>query len=428
MRKWLLVGCGAFVTLSLIACIGGTAWLFRTPKIEIPTRAYPPNNAYESYRLIAEQMRAQLDTDQRFKQIEQSFRDPQSLSAADRAYYLQRTKPFLTAYAPFTQLPSKAVFEYRPDWLMPELAQFRRIARAEAFLIRESLQRKRYADALERVERLNRFAEQVRTDGTLIHYLVGTAIHAIALDPLRETLPTLQDRAALERLVALAQRYETRRAPLWRAATQERIFILSVYDQLAKGKTDLNALTGDSSSSRISYGPLIRPLVNLALSEYHQMMDSVIAELKKPMHQRDRKTLEQEPRQLLNAILYPVFMRTNEKEIAESAMMRLAGCTAAIRLYKQRTGKYPQSLEALGLGEMVIDPFTGEPFRYRVDPKRGFLLYSVGENRTDDGGYIPYAGQSASRGDFSAVSVRLPNPPKGIKHSQMPLAPPVWLK
>ncbi|MFN7018441.1 MAG: hypothetical protein ACK4RG_04095 [Fimbriimonadales bacterium] len=65
MRKWLVIGCGAFTTLSVIACLGGTARLFRTPKIEIPTREYPPNNAYEAYRLIAEQMHAQVDADPR---------------------------------------------------------------------------------------------------------------------------------------------------------------------------------------------------------------------------------------------------------------------------------------------------------------------------------------------------------------------------
>ena len=427
MRKWLVIGCGAFVTLSVIACLGVTAWLFRTPKIEIPTREYPPNNAYEAYRLIAEQMHAQLDTDQRFKQIESALRDLNSLSAADRAYYLQRMTPFLNAYAPLTKLPSKAVFEYDPNWKFLEMAQSRRIARAEALLIREALQRKRYADALERIERLNRFAEQMRTGGGTMHFLVGISIHLFALAPLRETLPTLQDRAALERIVALARQYEARRAPLWKAIAEERYFILSVYDQLAKGKVDLKSLTG-GSSTQDSYGPLVRPMVNLALLEYNRMMDSVIAELQKPMHQRDRKVLEPEPRQLLNVILYPVFVRLNEEEIAEVAVMRLVGCTAAVRLSKMRTGKYPQSLEALGLGELIIDPFTGAPFKYRVDPKRGFLLYSVGENRTDDGGYTPYSGQSRGSGDLSAVSVRLPDAMRGLERSQIPLAPPVWLK
>ncbi len=51
--------------------------------------------------------------------------------------------------------------------------------------------------------------------------------------------------------------------------------------------------------------------------------------------------------------------------------MRLIGCTAAIRLHKLRTGNYPASLQALQLGEMIIDPFSGKPFVYKTDPRRG---------------------------------------------------------
>jgi hypothetical protein len=46
----------------------------------------------------------------------------------------------------------------------------------------------------------------------------------------------------------------------------------------------------------------------------------------------------------------------------------------------------PTRWQTLQLGELAIDPFTGAPFVYRVDPQRGFLLYSKGKNRVDDGG------------------------------------------
>jgi hypothetical protein len=70
----------------------------------------------------------------------------------------------------------------------------------------------------------------------------------------------------------------------------------------------------------------------------------------------------------------------------EATYSRLLGCVAAIRLHWQRTGRYPDSLETLRLGDLAIDPFTGAPFVYKVDPQRGFMLYSVGTNRVDDGG------------------------------------------
>jgi hypothetical protein len=108
--------------------------------------------------------------------------------------------------------------------------------------------------------------------------------------------------------------------------------------------------------------------------------------------------------------------------------MRLVGCTAAIRLHKLRTGKYPASLEALQLGEMIIDPFSGKPFVYKTDPRFGFLLYSVSENRVDDGGQSPYGGAPEARGDFSPVDVRLPDHLKGVRREQQPLVAPIWLR
>jgi hypothetical protein len=92
--------------------------------------------------------------------------------------------------------------------------------------------------------------------------------------------------------------------------------------------------------------------------------------------------------------------------------MRLVGCTAAIRLHKLRTGKYPASLEALQLGEMIIDPFSGKPFVYKTDPRFGFLLYSVSENRVDDGGQSTYSGAPEAQRRPLACGCALARPPE----------------
>lgn len=60
----------------------------------------------------------------------------------------------------------------------------------------------------------------------------------------------------------------------------------------------------------------------------------------------------------------------------------------ACRLYKSRTGSYPERLEALVpgmLSEVPIDPFTGQPLVYRRAGE-GFIVYSLGSNEKDDGG------------------------------------------
>ncbi len=108
------------------------------------------------------------------------------------------------------------------------------------------------------------------------------------------------------------------------------------------------------------------------------------------------------------------------------ATIRLLGCYAAVKRYRQQRGVYPPSLEALRpeLGEMIIDPFTGKPFVYRADPQRGFQLYSVGENLTDDGGRL-----SANRQQGDLLPITEGALPEGQRPSPTRLSsPPVWLR
>jgi hypothetical protein len=434
MRKW-LIGCGVLFGVVLVLCIGVLVWAFTPPKIEIPPRQLPPNNAYDEYRAIAEEMKQRLDADTRFKQIESAIGNRQPLSAADRAYYLQRMEPYLRRYERLVQRPSVVSAERSADTPFPELAGMRRIARAEAYLMREELRQKRYRAAIARADRLSRLAEQARNGGPLIHYLVGTAIHAIALQPIREELPRIQDRAALEALLKLARDYEKRRVPLWKCMQEEYYFGLSVRRDIAEGRTDYSevvlndAQRGEKTRKRGLF--ISRLLVKTALPEYHRLMQRAIEELKLPFSERPQRTaedIERETRHPLNQILLPVFAQASDKEASEVAIMRLVGCTAAIRLHKLRTGKYPASLEALQLGEMIIDPFSGKPFVYKTDPRFGFLLYSVSENRVDDGGQSPYGGAPEARGDLSPVAVRLPDHLKGVRREQQPLVAPIWLR
>ena len=60
----------------------------------------------------------------------------------------------------------------------------------------------------------------------------------------------------------------------------------------------------------------------------------------------------------------------------------------ALKRYKARNGAYPEALEAIAptFGRaMPMDPFDGQPYRYRRQ-EEGFIVYSVGQNGTDDGG------------------------------------------
>ena len=145
---WLCGGC---------ATVRGALWRWtRPPRITVPPRQYPSPNAYEAYKKLAEGMKADLDKDARFREAEAAV-----LDVRKQAYL---------------EMPSVAVFEYDLRCPLSELAQFRWIGRAEAFLMREALQAGRADEAVQRAADVMRFAEQTRNEGGLMQYWLGNAI------------------------------------------------------------------------------------------------------------------------------------------------------------------------------------------------------------------------------------------------------------
>jgi len=70
------------------------------------------------------------------------------------------------------------------------------------------------------------------------------------------------------------------------------------------------------------------------------------------------------------------------------------GCSRiaiTLRLCRMKSGQYPEGLPKLVpefLDKLPIDPFSGKDFIYRREGN-GFIVYSVGPNRKDDGGKEP---------------------------------------
>lgn len=75
----------------------------------------------------------------------------------------------------------------------------------------------------------------------------------------------------------------------------------------------------------------------------------------------------------------------------------------ALSAYKTEHGHYPEDLAVLVPGYMStlpIDPFVDKPMRYRLDDRDGYVLYSVGQDLTDDGGvYRDETGAQVDRYD-----------------------------
>jgi hypothetical protein len=87
-------------------------------------------------------------------------------------------------------------------------------------------------------------------------------------------------------------------------------------------------------------------------------------------------------------VLFPEFHSVFLKEASLEAMMLATRAGLACKIYENKTGHYPENLEALVpdiLPEVPIDPFTGKPFVFRRQGDE-LLIYSLGSNQKDDGG------------------------------------------
>lgn len=70
-----------------------------------------------------------------------------------------------------------------------------------------------------------------------------------------------------------------------------------------------------------------------------------------------------------------------------------ARIAVALVLHRNRHGQYPTNLEALSFPEeapLPLDPFTGSGYLYRPLNEADYLLYSPGPDSRDDGGLIRY--------------------------------------
>ncbi len=89
---------------------------------------------------------------------------------------------------------------------------------------------------------------------------------------------------------------------------------------------------------------------------------------------------------VITRILTPVYGRVRMRVDEATAMIEGSRIILALKVYKNRHGAYPESLDELRsrLGwELPKDPFSGKDFIYRREGK-GFILYSVGGNLQDD--------------------------------------------
>ncbi len=94
----------------------------------------------------------------------------------------------------------------------------------------------------------------------------------------------------------------------------------------------------------------------------------------------------------LSKLWFPNFSSAWLKEAILEAIMETEKIALACKIYKNQEGIFPDTIAALIpdiLEKEPVDPFTGDPFIYKLQ-EDGFIVYSVGSNEKDDEGRATY--------------------------------------
>jgi len=145
--------------------------------------------------------------------------------------------------------------------------------------------------------------------------------------------------------------------------------------------------------------PLGRPWVNMDEEAYTDLTNRFISVAELPYYEpapeldRIERDIENMPasRRGAGVFSHPM-LYSFPTQARHEATLDLMQMGILIEQYEAREGCYPESLDAIAPalgGGLPVDPFTGEPYQYRLS-EDVFLLYSVGQNLTDDGGRHHY--------------------------------------
>lgn len=285
----------------------------------------------------------------------------------------------------------------------PQDARFRETARLLMMVEYVDLADGNVPAALDTLALGLRFGGALHGD-TLISGLVAIAVEAIVVSPIGRHLEQLSA-PDCERLFELCQDWLRQPTPLpgvlqgeRRLQKDELALIASGVQKDPKGALESrffgpNDPEEDSAEARQSRqlladlqkqyghsGDAYAPLFRDVEKHIDDHFDSLRRELAKPAWEQTRIDPAADGSlagRFIAQLGLGVFQLSGEKYAGREARIRLLAVHAAVLRYRWEHDRLPVSLEDLHLGELLTDPFTGQPLKYEAQGKR-YRLWSLG--------------------------------------------------
>ena len=254
--------------------------------------------------------------------------------------------------------------------------------------------------AYERIHCCLAMVRHVEQEPILIQVMVGAIIRGMAVDGLARVidrqppLPEMARRLRSLLVIGAASRMRS-------ACAGEAAMCGQALDEIVSGRltpSDAGYFTVEERG-RIGGRALVwvaRPLLIEAKAQYLAILDRFARAADKPAPDAlaEMEVIEEDVCALddsgwtgrLVAMLLPNMRAALIRFTKDNARGQMVLIALDVAAHRKAGGTYPASLSDLPSADALPrDPFSGEPFNYRREPK-GFVLWSVGPDGDDDGG------------------------------------------
>jgi hypothetical protein len=251
--------------------------------------------------------------------------------------------------------------------------------------------------------------ESVREEPILISFLVRAACWTIVTRRLEQSLNLVSFEAG--QLRSLQQQFAEAEDQRWpaRALAGERAFGLSFFidrhiqrSAAQQGLRMPSGLVGQMALSAYRASGLMAKDRDF----YLDTMAQSIARAELPAEERIKagpapSMITSNRLLIISRMMLPALAKTLDRATEHSARMRVVETALGVERFRlAHSGALPDRLDQIApqfLPAVRLDPYDSQPLRYKKLP-RGYVVYSIGADRKDDGGAeAPAQGSSTNR-------------------------------